>query len=689
MDKEQAKARIEKLKKLIDLHRYLYHVLDKQEISPEALDSLKKELFDLEMSFPEFITGDSPTQRVGGKPLEKFSKLSHEVPMISLNDAFSREDMRDWLLRISKLLNPQELKMLDFFCEPKLDGLAIELIYRDGKLQTGSTRGDGEVGEDITQNLKTIEAIPLQLRDIENVLADLKKAGLVEVAGMFAKKNGIDITVRGEVVITRNDFKKINERQEKAGLPLYANPRNLAAGSLRQLDPKIAATRRMDSNMYDIITELGQATHMQEHEILHILGFKTNNKYSLFCKDLAGVFDYQEHWRRHREDIPYEIDGVVVGVNNNGIFKKLGVAGKAPRAAIAYKFPLKQATTVVEDIKIQIGRTGAMTPVAYLKPVEVGGTVVSRATLHNEDEIERLGLMIGDTVIVGRAGDVIPQVVKVLSELRTGKERRFRMPGKCPSCGNKLIKLPAEVAWRCPNPDCFSRKERYFSYFVSKNAFDIVGLGPKVMEQLMDQGLISDPADLFELEEGDLLPLERFAQKKAKNIVEAIRSKKEIAFPKFIYALGIRNVGEQTSIDLAKNFGSVEKLRNAEFEELQKINDVGPIVAESICGYLQDKKNLDFLDKLKAAGIKIIKTEQASVNKKLEGLTFVFTGEMLSLSRSKAKDLVRERGGEAAESVSSKTSYVVAGANPGSKIEKAKKLGVKVIAENEFLKMLK
>ncbi|MDD4625106.1 MAG: NAD-dependent DNA ligase LigA [Candidatus Paceibacterota bacterium] len=690
MDRDQAKARIGKLKKLINHHRYLYHVLDRQEISPEALDSLKKELFDLEQQFPEFVSPDSPTQRVGGEPLEKFNKIRHSKPMISLNDAFSREDMESWEKRTAKLLDPGEKARVDFFCEPKLDGLAIELVYQNGILQTGSTRGDGLIGEDITQNLKTIEAIPLQLRDPDDVLDGLREKGLNAVAEKFLQTKRIDIIVRGEVVITRKDFDKINLEQEKKGMPSYANPRNLAAGSLRQLDSRIAAARRLDANVYGIVSAIGQKTHQEEHEILHILGFKTNNKYSRFCEKMEEVFACHDYWQKNRQKIPYEIDGIVARINSNEIFEKLGTAGKAPRGAIAYKFPLKQASTVVENIQVQVGRTGTMTPVAILKPVEAGGVMISRATLHNEDEIKRLGLKIGDTVIVGRAGDVIPQIVKVLPELRSGKERKFEMPKKCPSCGAGLIKPKGEAVWRCPNPECFCRKERYLSYFVSKNAFDMAGLGPKVLEQLLDRGLISDPADLFFLKEGDLEPLERFAEKKANKIIEAIQAKKEITLPKFIFSLGIRNVGEQTSVDLAEAFGSVEKLQSAGIDDLQKIKDVGPVAAKFIREFFQNKKNLKFLDKLKEAGIKINSFKKRNSGQELSGLAFVFTGEMLSLSRSKAKDAARERGGSVSESVSKNTDFVVAGKNPGeSKMAKAKKLGTRVIAEEDFLKMIK
>lgn len=690
MDRIQARTRIEKLKKLINRHRYLYHVLDKQEISSEALDSLKKELFDLEQKFPEFIFKDSPTQRVGGKPLEKFKKIRHLKPMLSLNDAFLREDMENWAKRAAKLLSPGEATEMDFFCEPKLDGLAIELVYEKGILQTGSTRGDGLEGEDITQNLKTIEAIPLKLRDLAEVVAELKKEGLAASADKFLKEGKINIIARGEVIIKKKDFEKINKEQEKIGMPLYSNPRNLAAGSLRQLDPKITAFRRLDASVYEIASDVMQKTHQEEHKILHILGFKTNNNYSCFCRNMQEVFTDYDYWREHREKIPYEIDGIVVRINSNKIFEKLGAAGKAPRGAIAYKFPLKQAVTVIEDIQVQVGRTGAMTPVAFLKPVEVGGVMVSRATLHNEDEIKRLGLKIGDTVVVGRAGDVIPQIVKVLPELRSGKERLFLMPQKCPSCGTKLDRAKGEIAWRCPNPSCFSRKERYLAYFVSRSAFDIVGLGPKVLEQLLDQGLISDPADLFFLKEGDLLPMERFAEKKARNIIEAIGLKKEISLPKFIFSLGIRNIGEQASIDLAENFGSLEKLQNAKIEDLQKMKDIGPVSAKSVYDFFQNKENLKFLEKLNKAGIKILPHQSKKTNQKLSGLTFVFTGEMLSLSRNEAKEAARSKGAKTTEAVSKNTSFIVAGANPGeSKMAKAKKLGTKVIAEEEFLKMIK
>jgi len=690
MTKTEAKKRIEKLKELINKYRYSRHVLDKELVPIEVEDSLKKELFDFEQEFPEFITPDSPTQRVGGKPLEKFEKVRHPTPMLSFNDAFSEKDMEDWLERISRLLTPTEASKIDFYCEPKLDGLAIELIYENGILKAGSTRGDGIIGEDVTQNLKTVEAIPLRLRIKKEILKDFKTQGcdpcILEAIRNFDFKKSI--VVRGEAIIIKKDFEKVNKEQIKRNFPPYANPRNLAAGSIRQLDPKVTASRHLDSNAYDLVTDLGQKNHFEKHQIIETLGFKTNNKYSKYCRNLKEVFEFHDFWQKNREKLPYEIDGIVVIVNDNKIFEKLGVVGKAPRGVIAFKFPLKQATTIIEDIKVQVGRTGALTPVAILKPVEVGGVTISRATLHNEDEMKRLGVKIGDTVIVGRAGDVIPDIISVLPELRTGREKEFKFPKKCPACGGKVVRPAGEVVWRCLNPKCFARQREYFYHFISKAAFDIVGLGPKIVDRLIDEGLVSDPADLFELEEGDILPLERFAEKSAKNLIEAIQSRKKIQFPRFIYALGIRNVGEETARTLAEYFGSIEKLKKASLEELQKIMNVGPMVAKSIYAFFQEKRNLKFIEKLKWVGVEII-SEKKPKRQILEGKTFVLTGSLGSMAREEAKEKIRLLGGEISESVSKKTDYVLVGKEPGSKFEKAQKLGVKTINEKEFLKILK
>jgi len=688
MNKEEARGRIGKLKNLINYQRYLYHVLDREEISQPALDSLKKELFDLEKIYPEFITADSPTQRVGGKALTKFEKVRHPKPMLSFNDAFSWEDMEDWLERNSKLLTKEEISKLNYYCEPKLDGLAIELIYENGIFRTGSTRGDGIFGENVTQNLKTIESVPLKLREMEDISKDLEREGLKEIAKNI-KENGLkEVVVRGEAVITKKTFELVNKEQTKRRLTPFANPRNLAAGSIRQLDPKITVQRKLDVTAYDLISDFGQRTHAEEHKILAALGFKTNNKFSKYCEDLTEVFDFHQFWQKNRDKLPYEIDGIVVTVNNNKIFEKLGIVGKAPRAAIAYKFPLKEATTTVLDILIQVGRTGAITPVAYLKPVKIGGVTISRATLHNEDEIKRLGLKIGDTVVVGRAGDVIPDIVKVLPELRTGKEKEFHLPKRCPACGTKLVKPEGEVVWRCPNRKCFAKMRRYFYHFVSKGAFNIVGLGHKIIDRLIDANLISDPADLFKLEVGDILSLERFAEKSAKNLIKAVQSKKQITLSRFIYALGIRNVGKETAKDLSENFQTLEKLKTAALEELQKIENIGPVVAKSIFDWLSLKRNLEFLKKMEKDGIEII-MEKKIKHQPLKGKTFVLTGTLKTITRQDAKEKIRSLGGEISESVSKKTDFVVVGEEPGSKFKIAKELGLKIISEKDFLQMLK
>lgn len=661
--KKEIQERIEKLKTLINYHRHLYHVEDRQEISDAALDSLKKELFDLEQKNPEFITFDSPTQRVGGAPLKEFNKVTHYEKMLSLNDTFSPEDMRDWLERIGKLLTPSEYSTLDFYAELKIDGLAIELEYRGGILVQGSTRGDGLVGEDITQNLKTVEAIPLTI-DYQDHLV-----------------------VRGEVFISKKEFQEINHLQAKLNLPLYANPRNIAAGSVRQLDPKVTASRKLDSFMYDIIVGPATKTHEEKHKILKELGFKTNT-HNKYCKTLEEVFGFYQHVGKIREKLAYEIDGVVVNVNQNDIFAKLGVVGKTPRAAVAFKFAQYQATTVLEDIHIQVGRTGAITPVAILKPVQISGITITRATLHNEDEIKRLGLKIGDTVIVGRAGDVIPDIIKVLPELRTGKERNFVMPKICPSCKTVLEKVEGEVLLRCPNAKCFARSRRAFYYFASRPAFNIEGLGPKIIDRLLDEGLVSDPSDLFTLKEGDLAQLERFGEKSAKNVIASISERREITFPRFLYALGIRNIGSETAVDLANHFGTIEKLRQAKLEDFDAILNIGPVVAQSVFDWLNDKDNMRFLDKLLSAGIVIKKAEKKEQGK-LSRMSFVFTGTLDTIERDLAKEKVRALGGSVSESISSKTSFLVAGHDAGSKLEKAQKLGVKILDEKEFLDLIK
>jgi DNA ligase (NAD+) len=685
MEKTEVKNRIGKLKKLINHHRYLYHVLDRQEISEEALDSLKKELFDLEQNFPEFITPDSPTQRVGGEPLEKFQKVKHSKPMISLNDAFSKEDMEDWQERNYRLLSGDEKAESSYYCEPKLDGLSMEFVYERRILKIGSTRGDGLLGEDVTHNLKTIDAIPLLLADAGEASEELKKQGFDRIAENIKEINRKELIARGEVIITSKNFKKINDEQERLGLQIFANPRNLAAGSVRQLDPKITAQRKLDSNAYELVTDLGQETHEQEHKILYALGFKTNNKYNKLCKNLEEVIGFHNYWRKNREKLPYEIDGIVARINNNKIFNKLGVAGKAPRGAIAFKFPLKQGTTVVEAIAVQVGRTGVVTPVAILKPVDVGGVSISRATLHNEDEIKRLGLKVGDTVIVGRAGDVIPDIIRVLQELRTGKEKDFKMPKNCPSCGTTLKRSSGEILLLCPNPECQAKTREYFYHFVSRGAFNIDGLGPKIIDRLADEKIISDPADLFFLQEGDILPLERFAEKSAKNLISAIQLKNKITLSKFIYSLGIRNVGEQTANDIADHFGTVEKITSASDENFRKIMNIGPIASKSLVEFFKEEKNKLFIRKLLK---RVTVLNEKARKKPLLGKKFALTGSLESITRDKAKEKIRILGGEVSDSVSEGMDFLVLGKEPGSKLKKAKKAGVKTITEKEFLKII-
>ena len=746
MKREEAKKRIEKLKKVINYHRYLYHVLNRQEISDAALDSLKHELYKLEQRFPNLITPDSPTQRVGGRPLKGFKKVRHKIPMLSIEDIFSEKELGDWQNYLTRLipsgkfdhfrekrgikvlkreafhgsylseekarfssgargsyLSVSESKVLkreafhgSYFAELKIDGFAVTLVYKNNVLEYGATRGTGTLGEDVTQNLKTIESIPLKI-DIHSPLKQNAKLPKEIKERLIKTINQGIIEIRGEVYMEKHDFLELNKQILKKGGKTFANPRNLAAGSIRQLDPKLASSRPLKFLAYDIVTDFGQKTHSQEHKILSILGFKTDPGKE--CKNLTEVMDYYAKIVKKREKFPFQIDGVVVSVDSNQLFEKLAVVGKSPRGVRALKFPPKQATTIVKDIKLQIGRTGALTPVAILKPVEIDGVTISRATLHNEDEIRKLGVRIGDTVIVERAGDVIPVVSEVLPDLRTGKERKFKMPRICPSCGTRLVKPEKEVIWRCLNPKCFVRKKKYFYHFVSKGAFDIVSLGPKIVDKLLDRGLISDPADLFNLKEGDISALEGFAEKSAQNLISAIRLKKKITLPKFISALGIRNVGEETAHLLAEKFISLENLIKTSLFDLERIRDIGPIVAQSIYDFFQNKKNLEFIRKLKTVGVKIQATSdrqpssalamEGEQDTRLKGLSFVLTGNLKTMTRPKAKEKIRFLGGKTSKSVSKMTDYLVVGSDPGSKLNKAKKIGTKIIKEKEFLELIK
>lgn len=665
MTKAEAKQRIEKLKKEIEHHRYLYHVLDKQEISDAALDGLKHELYRLEQQYPDLITPNSPTQRIGGQPLAKFKKVKHSTPIISLEDVFSSEELDKWIERNKKIVDQN----YNYYCELKLDGLTVILTYEDGIFIQGATRGDGAIGEDVTQNLKTIESIPLKLEST----AKYKLPKIFEV--------------RGETVMARKVFEQINKEQEKRGEPKFANPRNVAAGGLRQLDPAIAASRKLECFAFEIITEIGLKTHQEVHQALHDLGFKTN-PHNQPCPNIESVNNYLKKWQEKRERLDYQTDGVVVVINDLAIEKKLGHIGKAERWMVAYKFPAEQATTIIEDIKVQVGRIGTLTPVAIFKPVRVAGSTVSRATLHNQDEIDRLDVRIGDTVIIQKAGDVIPDIVKVLPKLRTGKEKKFSMPDKCPICGSKVIKPEGEVNYYCSNKNCFAVEREKIIHFVSKAGFNIDGLGPKIIDQLINEGLIGDAADLFKLTVGDLEPLERFAEKSAQNTVSSIQSAKKIELAKFINALGIRHIGEETAIDLARHFGNLEKISTAQIEDFDAIKDIGQVMTKCLVEYFSNKDNKKFLDKLEQAGIQISRAKPLTAGK-FSGQSFVLTGTLESLSRDEAKDKIRNLGGEVSESVSKKTDYVVAGAEPGSKYDKAKKLRVKIIGEKEFLEIIK
>ncbi|MDO8496006.1 MAG: NAD-dependent DNA ligase LigA [bacterium] len=686
LTRSQADNRIGKLRKVINHHRYLYHALDRSEISDEALDSLKKELFDLEQKYPELITPDSPTQRVGGKPLKEFKKFTHHEPMISFNDAFDEKDMKDWEGRFERLSAGS--KKYGYYCELKIDGLAIELVYERGVLGVGSTRGDGIIGEDVTQNLKTVEAIPLRLLDEEEVLKNLKKEKLERFTAGVKKALSGKLIVRGEVFITKRDFERINREQKKGELKFYANPRNLAAGSVRQLDPSVTRSRKLDSYAYSLKTDVGQITHEEEHLILKALGFKIN-PHNKFHKDLHLVQEFRDYWEKHREKLNYEIDGIVVILNDDKTFQRLGVVGKSPRGAIAYKFSPKESQTIVEDIIVQVGRTGVLTPVAILKPVNIGGVMVSRATLHNLDEIKRLGVKIGDTVIVSRAGDVIPDVGQVLKELRTGKEKEFQMPKKCPVCDSRVEQISGQVAYRCTNRDCPAVKRKAIYHFVSRKAFNVEGIGPQIIDQLMEAGLVRDAADLFSLKKEDLLNLERFAEKSAQNTVDAVQSKKNVTLDKFIYSLGIEHVGEETAVALARKFKNLDSIKNVSLENLENVPDIGPVVAQSIYEWFQKSYNLRIIDKFKKAGVHVLDEKIIKGSTKLDGKTFVLTGGLESMSREEAKDRVRELGGDISSAVSKETDYIVAGIEPGSKYDKAKKLGVKILTEKEFLELLK
>lgn len=685
--KSEIKQRVEKLRREIDKYRYEYHVLDQPEVSDEIYDSLMRELRVIEEKYPEFQSPSSPSQRIGGEPLKKFEKVRHKHRQWSLDDAFSIEEVRAWEEKVSRLLKKRHSNAKPEYCsEIKIDGLKIVLTYKKGLLVQAATRGDGVIGENVTEQVKTIQSIPLKLN------------------------RNIDIIVVGEAWMKKSDLEKINkERSKRRELP-FANSRNAAAGSIRQLDPKITAKRKLSSFIYDMDEIEGKfpATQIEELHILQSLGFKVNQNYKL-CKDLEEAQKHFASWEGKRTRQEYGIDGLVIKINSSELQKQLGYTGKAPRWAIAYKFIPEKVTTVVEDIKVQIGRTGALTPVAHLRPVLVAGSTVSRATLHNEDEIERLDIRIGDTVVIHKAGDVIPEVVEVLKNLRTGKEKKFRMPTICPICGGpvkrEIIKIgkkgEVSAAHYCQNKKCFAIEKENIIHFVSRKGFDIEGLGEKIVEQLMNEGLVSTVADIFELTTGDLEPLERFAEKSADNLVKAMEKAKKIEFPKFLYALGIRHVGEETAVLISRNLDriSCNKIKNLKdiidyfpeisIEDWLRIKGIGEKSALSLNEWFNCKENLKLLEKMKSLGVEVAIPKFQISNLKFENLSFVLTGELESMTRDEAKEKIRALGGDISSSVSKNTDYVVVGKNPGSKYDKARELGVKTIEEKKFIELLK
>lgn len=681
MNNVEAKKRIDKLRTQIEDLRYRYHVLNDPAVTDDVKDSLEKELRQLEQDFPQFIDLNSPTNRVAGKPLGKFVKVKHEKRMLSLNDAFSKEELRAWDARARKILSAplsNAKSQFSYFAEVKLDGLAVSLIYEDGQLVRGATRGDGFIGEDITQNLRTIQSIPLQLR---------------------GKSIPERVEVRGEAVMSKPVWAELNAKQVAAGKVVFANTRNAAAGSLRQLDSQLTAERKLDFFAYDISQVSGVRpfdTHSEVHAYIRTLGFKTLEKWECASKELTDIENFIDKFEEVRPTLPYGTDGIVIYINQLDWHEDtaLGVVGKAPRYAVAYKYAAEKATTQVLDITVRVGRTGVLTPVAHFKPTLVAGSMVAKATLHNIEQIERLGLKIGDTVVIQKAGDVIPEVVEVLPKLRTGKEKKFRMPTTCPTCGGVVEQRAAaskkdgqSVAYFCVNPKCPAKNSRGMQHFVS--IFEIYEIGPKILDRFQEEGLISDAADLFTLKKEDIVGMDRFGEKSAENIVQSIHDHKKQPLSRFLFALGILHVGEQTADDLAKQFHSLEKLAQAAEEEINSVENIGPVVSKSVYEYFHTKENLKYVQKLLDNGVVIESYKLIANSLKLLGKTFVITGTLESMSRDEAKKKIKALGGKVSESVSKQTDYVVVGADPGSKASKALQLGVSTLDEPAFIGLLK
>lgn len=660
MNKIEAEKRIKKLRSEIARLRDAYHIENAPNITDSIYESLARELKGLLSKWPEFNNENSNENRVAGKPLDKFEKVAHRVRMLSLNDIFSFEELVDWEERIKKLIPG---KKFNYFSEIKFDGLAVSLIYENGIFVRGATRGDGFIGEDITQNLKTIKSIPLKL------------------ISPYPSK----LEVRGEALMSKKTLVQLNKQNEKEGKTLFANTRNAAAGSLRQLDPELSAKRNLTFYAYELITEDDEfENHSEKHHKLKAFGFQTSVENEKICKNLNEVISFIEKFEKVRPLFPFGTDGIVISVDDLSLQETLGVVGKAPRYMAAFKYPAERATTIVKDIKVNVGRTGVLTPLAIFEPTSVAGSTVSKATLHNFDQIERLGIKIGDTVVIEKAGDVIPKVIEVLDKMRTGKEKKFKMPDHCPVCSGKIEKKDG-VAHYCMNVKCGAKNERFLEHFIS--VFEIYELGPKILRRFKDEGLITDAADIFTLEKNDIAPLERFGEKSAENIIKEINLKKKIPLSKFLWALGIFHVGQETARDLATNFGTLEKLMKAGQEDLGQIENIGPAVCASVLSYFEDKSNLVFIDKLLKNGVVIEKADKKKEGK-FTGMIFVLTGTLSSMSRELAKEKIINHGGKVSGSVSGNTTYVLAGEDPGSKLKDAQKFGVKIIYEKEFLDML-
>jgi len=664
---EDARKRIEELRALINYHNYRYYVLDSPEISDAEYDQLMLELKHLEAHHPQLITPDSPTQRVGAAPLEAFGVVEHRLPLLSLGNVFSGDELFAWHRRVSNLAGEEGL---DFVCEIKLDGLAVALTYENGSLVIGATRGDGYRGEDVTLNLRTIRSIPLSV----------------------PRNAPPRFEVRGEVYLSRAGFKRLNEQRAREGLSLFANPRNAAAGSLRQLDPRVTAQRPLDIYIYALGYAEGAAvpdTHWERLEYLRSIGFKVN-PHNRLCRTIGEVQDYYREWAERRESLPYDADGVVVKVNSIEMQSRLGTVGHEPRWAIAYKFPATQGTTVLKQILVNVGRTGSLNPYAVLEPVSVGGVTIKQAALHNEEDIRRKDIRIGDTVIVQRAGEVIPEIVGPVVSKRTGNEQVFSMPSHCPVCGAEVIKPADEAMHRCPNSACPAQAFEKLKHFVSRGAMDIDGIGEKLCAALMETGLVNDIADLYYLSREQLAGLERMGDKSASNVIQSIERSKSRPVSRLIFALGIPHVGSETADLLASRFHSLDRLAQATEEELLSIPSIGPKIAQSIVAFFRQEGNQRIIRKLRQAGVRLAEEVPAEPTElPLAGLEFVLTGRLESFTRQEAEERIKALGGSVGSSVTRKTSYVVVGKEPGSKLDKAASLGVRQLTEQQFLEMLK